>query len=68
MKYYVGQWLIATQKAVNNSPKHRTLGKAYQIESIKGNIVRVISEFGAGGFKESRIDELFTTKSHELWT
>ena len=67
MKYFVGQWLIATQKAVNNAPSARTLGKAYQIESIKGDSIKVKSEIGASIFKEFRIDELFTTKANELW-
>ena len=67
MKYFVGQWLIATQKAVNNAPSARTLGKAYQIESITTAGVKVKSNVGAGTFKESRIDQLFITKANELW-
>lgn len=68
MKYFVGQWLIATKKAVDNAPSARTLGKAYQIVSINTAGVKVESNIGAGTFKESRVDELFIVKSLELWT
>ena len=68
MKYQVGQWLTATQKAADHSPKARTFGKAYQIKEITSTSIRIINNWnGSGAFSLNNVHEYFKIKENELW-
>ena len=67
MGYVKGQWLVPTDEYAKANLKVRTVGKAYQVQSV-GSGIGILNDKGDTAiFTKERVDFSFFTLENELW-